>query len=120
MCAEASARKFTGAALLDHLHNHATAVSGDPRLLRIVQRYLHAATAPYFGILSTWISTGVLKDNFAEFMIDEVAEDHAGADDHWHGHFVLRERQGSDGTESDVPALLSSVSDAVLQAGALP
>lgn len=74
-------------------------------------------------MLSAWISSGVLKDSFSEFMVEET-QSSSGADsavpesDYWRKHFVLRRRRDEGGGDvNDVPVLLESVSDAVLQAG---
>ena len=153
IAAEASAQCLTGAALLDHLHSRASAVAGDQHLLQLVQRFLYAAAVPYFRILSTWLTTGALRDNFSEFMIQEQpppgsldvkqsghkgsgqrcsitrgssdgssAQPQSDRDEQahiWHGHFVIRQRDGPDGPVPDVPVLLETVSNSVLQAGAI-
>jgi hypothetical protein len=105
--------------LLDHLHQCAAKVSGDPRNHSLVQRFLHAATIPYFKMVTAWISSGELQDMFEEFMVQEIFSSQAVCQDAgtWERRFTMRSRNGK-GTP-DVPRILEPVADAVLQAGTI-
>jgi hypothetical protein len=117
ICAEASAGKLVSAPLLDHLHQCAANVSGDQRNRSLVQRFLHAATIPYFKMVTAWISSGELRDMFEEFMVQEIVSSTAVCQDAgaWERRFTLRTRD--DRGTPDVPCILEPVADAVLQAG---
>jgi hypothetical protein len=123
LCAEASAKKSYGASLLNLLHSRARSLSGDSSACAIVQRLLHAATVPYFEVLTKWISAGVLNDPFSEFMVlevpgmDEQAEVNGQAAIWACGHQIRTRTLPSGAEVDDVPSFLAEVADDVLKAG---
>jgi gamma-tubulin complex component 2 len=57
MCVlKASTQNASGAAILNLLHNQATAMAGDSAARALLQKLTHAASAPYFGILERYSS----------------------------------------------------------------
>lgn len=124
LCAEASASAAAGASLLNLLHARTRTVVGSSRASRLLQQLLAAAAAPYFEALTRWVSTGVLADPYAEFMVVEVPGMRTDAELHgesafWAGGHRLRSRASGDGgaEEPDVPAFLAEVQNDVLKAG---
>lgn len=119
---------MTGRALLDHLHTRASQLAGDAVACRLVQRLLHAATVPYFEILTKWVSEGVLEDPYEEFMVVEdagvsVEADRDGLAAFWSHRHAMRPRllaPGPDDPEFEVPSFLHAHAQYVLAAGVPP
>lgn len=126
LCAEASAQRMTGRALLDHLHTRAAQLAGDAVACRLVQRLLHAATVPYFEILTKWVSAGVLEDPYEEFMVVEDASTSVestvnGQAAFWCHRHAMRPRSPAPAhsePQFEVPSFLQAHSQYVLAAGA--
>jgi Gamma tubulin complex component N-terminal len=123
LCAEASASNAYGASLLNLLHSRAKTSAGNVCGALVLQRLLQDAAAPYFEVLTKWISTGILDDPFSEFMVVEVPGMNVDAEldgqsAFWVGGHKLRTRTAADGTEVlDVPVFLFDVQEHVLKAG---
>jgi hypothetical protein len=123
LCAEASSQNAYGASLLNLLHSRAKTEAGNVSKTQVLRMLLKAASVPYFEVLTTWVSTGTLKDPFSEFMVVAVPGMNVdveldGQPAFWVGGHTLR-TVTVDGTEhSDVPMFLHAVEEEVLNAGA--
>ncbi|KAH9541682.1 hypothetical protein CY35_14G078000 [Sphagnum magellanicum] len=115
MCVlKASTQNSSGAAILNLLHNQATAMAGDSAARALLQKLTHAASAPYFGILERWVYEGVIDDPYGEFLIDEnksLQKESLSQDYHatyWQQRYSLRR---------DIPGFLASSAETILTTG---
>eukprot|EP00899_Mesostigma_viride_P008784 jgi/Mesvir1/17907/Mv12973-RA.1 len=114
-CAKASARRLTGASLLNLLNKEATGMGGDTSARDLLHRLLAAACAPYFSILERWVYTGVVDDPYGEFMIEErrelakesLTEDYNA--EYWQSRYALGRRE--------VPVFLRGSAEGILTTG---
>lgn len=104
----------SGAALLNLLHNQATAMAGDSAVRTLLQKLTHAASSPYFRILERWVYEGVIDDPYGEFLIEEnrtLEKESLSQDYHatyWQKRYSLRK---------DVPEFLASSAEIILTTG---
>lgn len=111
---EVDARGATGGQLLNVLHD-ALLRSGDGGEKALLESLMFAASAPYFGMLSKWVFSGVLNDPYDEFLVrcdgapaQEGAAGGRGAAQ-WERRYAVE--------PSRVPFCLQSAAGAVLTAG---
>jgi len=112
---EANRNYATGGALLNLIHERGIKHGGDRLARELFFHLMQQASLPYFEMLEHWIFTGVIKDPYGEFLIEERADmkkeilNENVYDNYWVQRYTVR--------ESQKPAFLNKVADKILKAG---
>lgn len=107
-------QQASGAAMLNLLQKQAIAMAGDNSARSLLQKLIHAASTPYFGILERWVYEGVIDDPYGEFLINEnkslqkesLSQDYYAT--YWQQRYSLRQ---------EIPGFLASYAETILTTG---
>ncbi|KAG0340854.1 hypothetical protein BG004_006256 [Podila humilis] len=107
--------KAKGGSILVLIASGMSNMSGDPVTKKLYSYLLNKASAPYIGMLESWIHRGEIRDPYEEFMIVEsrkvskenIKEDYNDA--YWEQRYTIR--------EDYVPSFLVPLKTKVLLAG---